>query len=600
MSSTDDRIVRMQFDNKQFMKGAADTKKAVDGAGKSKGLLDLSSQMETVGVTASKMAIVTTTALATITNKVVNTGLNMAKALTFDPIKQGFSEYEALLTKQNVIMNATGKSAGEVKGYLNQLNTYSDQTIYSFSNMTDSITKFVNAGVPLPRAVTSIKGIANAAAFAGASTQEANRAMYAFSQSMQTGFIMLNDWMQIENANMGTIKFKEQLLQAGVAAGTLTKKGKEFVTSSGRVISATKGWRDGLQDQWATTEVLNSALGKYADTNTKLGKQAFKSATEVRTFTAFMDTLKESLGSGWSAVFTALVGNLKQATSMWTGLSNVVGGSVKNFFNFLATALKTWRQMGGFEKTLQGFKNILAPIGALLHAIGDAWSAAFPSSNKGAGKDLSGLSAGFELLTRPLAWLAKGIPIITPLLTGMFLAFKVGGTIIGNLIGYIVDFVKAAAGLAEMDAPSAGGFMGFLQGVAAVAIAAKDAISDLIKKGQSLGGALSSINLPSISMPSMPDLGGASSAGDSAASGAQKSASALQSAASIIQGALAKIGAGFSWLWDQVSGFFQKLTAEDLVKSFNQAIFATMAYEIIRFVHSIRKGLGGLAIIIPD
>ena len=607
MSSTDDRIVRMQFDNKQFMKGAADTQKAladtnkaVDGAGKSKGLLDLSSQMTQVGVTASKMAIVTTTALATIANKVVNTGLNMAKALTFDPIKQGFLEYEALLTKQNVIMNATGKSAGEVKGFLNQLNKYSDQTIYSFSNMTDSITKFVNAGVPLPRAVTSIKGIANAAAFAGASTQEANRAMYAFSQSMQTGFIMLNDWMQIENANMGTIQFKETLLEAGVAAGTLTKRGKEWITSSGRAISATKGWRDGLQDQWATTEVLNSALGKYADTNTKLGKKAFESATQVRTFTAFMDTLKESLGSGWSAVFTALIGNLKQATAMWTGLSNVVGGSVKHFFEFISTAIATWRQMGGFEKVLQGFKNILAPFAALLGAIGDAWSAAFPSSNKGAGKALYGLSVAFELLTRPLAWLAKGIPVITPLLTAVFKVIGGGISQIKDLVTWLVELVKAAVDLADLQAPNVGGFMGFLQGVAAVAIAAKDAIEDLITKGKSLGGALSGLNLPSISMPSMPDMSGASDGASGAASAAEASASGMQSAATKLMGIAAKIGAIFGGLWDNIKSFVSNISPEDIVKSFNQAIFATMAYEVIRFTHTLRKGFSSLLDIGPS
>ena len=608
MSSTDDRIVRMQFDNKQFMKGAsdtqkalADTNKAVDSAGKNKGLLDLNQQMGAVSVTASKMAIVTTTALATIANKVVNVGLNMAKALTFDPIKQGFTEYEELLTKQNVIMNATGKSAKVVKGYLNELNTYSDETIYSFSNMTASITKFVNAGVPLPTAVKSIKGIANAAAFAGATTEEANRAMYAFSQSMSTGFVMLNDWMQIENANMATVQFKQTMIDAGVAAGTLTKRGKEYITASGKAITTGKGWREGLQEQWATTEVLNTALAKYTDTNTKLGRQATKAATEVRTFSAFMDTLKESLGSGWSQIFTSLIGNLGQSTKLWTGLSNAVGGAVGKFFDFTSATLKTWRQMGGFEKTIQGFKNILAPIGALLSAIGTAWRTAFGGeTGQGAGKALYGISAGFEAITRPLAWLAKGIPVITPLLTGLFLAIKTGGTIIGNVVGVVVDFVKAAVGLAEIKAPNAGGFMGFLQGVAAVAIAAKDAIQDLINKGKSLGGALSSLSLPDINMPSMPDLSGASSGGDAAAEGAQKSASSLQSAANTIQSALAKIGAGFAWLWDTIKSFFSGVTGEDLVKSFNQAIFATMAYELIRFVHSIRKGLGSLADFIPS
>jgi len=650
MSSTDDRIVRMQFDNKQFMKGAADTQKAladtnkaVDGAGKSKGLLDLQSQMGQVGVTASKMQIVTTTALATIANKVTNVGLNMIKSLTFDPIKQGFSEYESLLTKQNVIQNATGKSAKEVKGILNDLNRYSDKTIYSFGNMTDAITKFVNAGVPLKQSVTSIKGIANAAAFAGASSEEANRAMYAFSQSMSLGFIQLQDWNQIENANMGTQTFKNTLLDAGVAAGTLTRKGKEFVTSSGRIISATKGWRDGLQDQWATTEVLNTALGKYADKNTVLGKKAFAAAQQVRTFSAFMDTLKESLGSGWSQIFTSLFGNLKQATSFWTGLSNAVGGAVKSFFNFVSTALKEWRKLGGFEKTIQAIKNVLAPIGALLKAVGDAWRQAFPSSDKGAGATLYGISAGLELLTRPLAWLAKGIPVITPVLVVFFTVLRKGGELIGAVVGAFVDLVKQAEHLSDIKAPSAGGlfgflqntistakdaigwvkdfvsylgdlghaaedlskakaptaggFLGFLQSIISVARAAGHGIDNLINKAKSLGGAVSgampSISLPSLpnlpKLPSLPSFGGGDAA-KGATDAAKNQVSGLQQALQSVQSLGVKIGDVFSGLWDKIKTGLSKINAQDVVQAFNLAILATLSLSVSRFLNALSKG----------
>lgn len=606
MSSTDDRIVRMQFDNKQFMKGAADTQKAladtnkaVDGAGKSKGLLDLSSQMGTVGVTASKMAIVTTTALATIANKVVNVGLNMAKSLTLDPIKQGFSEYESLLTKQNVIMNATGKSATVVKGYLNQLNHYSDKTIYSFGNMTDAIQKFVNAGVPLPTAVTTIKGIANAAAFAGASSEEANRAMYAFSQSMSLGFVQLQDWNQIENANLGTIKFKNTLLEAGVAAGTLTRQGNGFLTQSGKFVSATKGWRDGLQEQWATTKVLNDALGKYADKNSVLGKKAFAAAQEVRTFSAFMDTLKESLGSGWSQIFTALFGNLKQATSFWTGLSNSVGGAVKKFFKFTSTALQTWRNMGGFEKVMQGIKNILSPIGALLGAIGDAMAIAFPGSNKGVGKGLYEASSAFELLTRPLSWLAKGIPAITPVLVLFFTALHNGYTIVKTLVGYLVDLVKIATGLVEIKAPNAGGLLGFIQSIVAWVQVAVSGVDDLINKGRSLSSALSGVHLPKLSLPSLPSMpslpgfGGADKAASGAAASANGAASKAQSALNAVLQLGVKIGDVFSNLWTKIKDGLSKISPTDVVQAFNLAVLATMSLSISRFLNTITKSFKG-------
>ena len=85
--------------------------------------------MQGVAVHASKMATVVTAALGTITVKAVNAGLALGKSLVLDPIRQGFQEYGELLTKQNVIQNATGKSAAFVKQQLNVLNTYSDKTI---------------------------------------------------------------------------------------------------------------------------------------------------------------------------------------------------------------------------------------------------------------------------------------------------------------------------------------------------------------------------------------------------------------------------------------------------------------------------------------
>lgn len=492
MSSTDERIVKMQFDNATFKQRAAETKqsltdldRAVETTGKGKGLMSLSAGMQKVQVTASKMAVVTTTALATIANKVTQVGLQMISSLTLDPLKQGFQEYGELLTKQNVIQNATGKSAKVVKGVLNDLNHYSDKTIYSFGNMTAAITKFVNAGVPLKQSVQSIKGIANAAAFAGASSDEANRAMYAFSQSMSLGFIQLQDWNQIENANLGTQKFKNTLLEAGVAAGTLTKRGSEYITKSGKVVTATKGWRDGLHEQWATTEVLNKALGKYADTSTVLGKKAFAAAQQVRTFGAFMDTLKESIGSGWSKIFTTLIGNLDQATSMWTGLSNATGHGVKVFFRFLNVTLKTFKALGGFGEIAQGFKNLWAPVGAIFTAVGDAWHKAFPEKGPGSGQVLFNIAHGFAAITAPLQVVAGWIPKLVPFLAALFKTVKMGAGGLGEIAHLIGNLARSLGDLFSIHAPSSGGFSSFFQkllaGIGNVFDAGVDIAKDILK-----------------------------------------------------------------------------------------------------------------------
>lgn len=621
MSSTDNRIVKMTFDNAKFKQEALATQasltkldSSIAAAGKNKGLLNVSSGMQQVAVNASKMQVVATTALATITAKATSAGLSLAKSLAFDPIKQGFTEYEALLTKQNTIQNATGKSAAFVKSALNELNTYSDQTIYSFSNMTDSVTKFVNAGVSLPKSVETIKGIANAAAFAGATTEEANRAMYAFSQSMSMGFIGLQDWNQIENANMGTVRFKTELLKAAVAAGELTREGKEFVTTGGRYISATEGWRTGLQEQWATTEVLNAALSKYSDTNTKLGKQAAEAATEVRTFTAFMSTLKESLGSGWSKIFTSLFGNLNQATKFWTGLSQAIGGNITKFFDWLSAALKTWRAMGGFEKTLQGFKNLLAPIGAILDVIGTAIRAAFPNSGEGSGKALYAMSAGFEAITRPLQWLADLIRLLTGPMTLFFQIIRIGGAAVQEVAGYISDLVKSLFGLVDLKAPDSGGFLGWIRDLGSAIADTVGQVTKLLNKGKSLGEAFKKVDLPDL--PGLPSIGNPfSGAGGDAADGVQE-ASASFGGLSIPLGGLSKVlekvGDGFKWfgnlaseagkdaadagefvanlfkgLWEGLGKILNMVTFQDVLKGFNFAIFTTFMITITRMIWTL-------------
>ena len=42
-------------------------------------------------------------------------------------------------------------------------------------------------------------------------------------QALSAGYVKLIDWKSIENANMATVEFKTQLLEAAVAAGTVEK-----------------------------------------------------------------------------------------------------------------------------------------------------------------------------------------------------------------------------------------------------------------------------------------------------------------------------------------------------------------------------------------
>ena len=395
MSTTvDERIVEMRFDNKNFERNVQTSMSTIDKlkqklnfSGASKGFENLSasakkvtldglgSGIETVKTKFSAMEIAGITALANITNSAVNAGKRMVKSLTIDPINQGFSEYELKMNSVQTIMASTGESLPTVNGYLEDLNKYADKTIYSFSDMTSNIGKFTNAGVKLDDAVKAIQGISNEAAVSGANANEASRAMYNFAQALSAGYVKLIDWKSIENANMATVEFKQQLIDTAVALGTVVKVGDKYQTTTtdlngnvSELFDSTSMFNDSLSSQWMTTDVLTRTLSNYAtdvrdmtDAEKKayeaklksigytdeqikkieeLGQKAFDSAQDVKTFSQLMDTLKEAVGSGWAQTWEILFGDFEQAKKLWTKVSDVVGGFIEKVSNARNNLLK--------------------------------------------------------------------------------------------------------------------------------------------------------------------------------------------------------------------------------------------------------------------
>lgn len=399
MSKTiDERVVEMRFDNKQFesnvqtslstieklkksldMDGATKGLESIDSAAKKVDMSGLGSAVETVKTRFSALEVMAVTALANITNSVVNTGKQMLHSLTIEPISQGFEEYELKMGSIQTIMMSTGASLEEVNKYLQELNTYSDKTIYSFQDMTSNIGKFTNAGVGLEDAVMAIQGVSNVAAVSGANANEASRAMYNFAQALSAGYVKLIDWKSIENANMATVEFKTQLLESAVACGTLTKTADGmYKTVKGNVIDATHGFNDSLQDQWMTTEALVGTLRNYADETTEIGAKAFAAAQDVKTFTQLMDTLKEAVGSGWANTWEILFGDFEEAKELWTGLSQVIGGFIDAQADARNEMLQGWKDLGGRTKLIEALKNAFEGVQSVIKPIYEAFREIFP------------------------------------------------------------------------------------------------------------------------------------------------------------------------------------------------------------------------------
>lgn len=381
MSKTvDERVVEMRFDNKQFesnvqtslstisklkqslnLQGASKGLENVSAAAKGCNMSGLTGAVETVRMKFSALEVMAVTALANITNSAVNAGKRIVSALTIEPVKSGFEEYETQINAIQTILANTeskGSTLQDVNSALDELNHYADMTIYNFTEMTRNIGTFTAAGVDLETSVSAIKGIANLAAVSGSTSQQASTAMYQLSQALAAGTVKLQDWNSVVNAGMGGQVFQDALKETarvhGVAIDQMIKDEGSF--------------RETLSKGWLTSEILTDTLAKftgdlseaqlkqmgYTDEQVasiiKMGQTANDAATKVKTLSQLFDTLKEAAQSGWTQTWELIVGDFDQAKELFTGISDSVSSmlnaSADRRNNLLEGALTTnWEKL---------------------------------------------------------------------------------------------------------------------------------------------------------------------------------------------------------------------------------------------------------------
>lgn len=416
MSTTiDERVVSMQFDNAQFernvqqsmstldklkqklhLPGAVKGLNDVNAAAKNVNLSPIGAAAETVGLKFNAMYTMADQALRNITNSVINSAKRMVKAVTIDPIKTGFSEYETQINAtQTILANVghKGKTLEDVNNALEELNKYADQTIYNFTEMTKNIGLFTNAGVGLDESVAAIKGFSNAAAMAGTDSTSASRAMYQLSQAMSSGQVRLMDWKSLETANITGERFQETLKMTARAHGIAID---DMITKHG-------SFRETLSEDWLTADLMAEALNHYTlstetmteaeikanrerlkslgytddqiDKLFELGTEATNAATKVKTFSQLWDVIKESAQSGWSKTWKLIIGDFEEAKNLLTPIANAITGFIdkmsnarNNFIesvlgrNFIKTADKVWDAFKPIAKTVDGVKDAVKGV----------------------------------------------------------------------------------------------------------------------------------------------------------------------------------------------------------------------------------------------
>lgn len=362
MSSRDERVVEMRFDNAQFERGIKESMRTIDEfenklkfdkvANSFKDLERVSGSVNFGGLQKGIDGIVTgfnamstvgVLAMTKIATSAINAGTNIANSF-IQPMRSGLQEYETQINSVQTILSNTrsqGTDIGQVNAALDELNTYADKTIYNFTEMTRNIGTFTAAGIDLDTSVSAIKGIANLAAVSGSTSQQASTAMYQLSQALASGTVKLQDWNSVVNAGMGGQVFQDALKETARLHGIAVD---EMIEDQG-------SFRESLKEGWITSEVLTETLQKFTGDLTEeqlksmgyteeqakeivaLGNDANDAATKVKTFTQLLDTLNEENQSGWTQSWEIIIGDFEQARDFWSEIAKIISGIIAEFSN---------------------------------------------------------------------------------------------------------------------------------------------------------------------------------------------------------------------------------------------------------------------------
>lgn len=372
----DERVVEMRFDNAQFEKNVHQTMQSLEKLNDSLRLDGAEKGFEKIGDASAKVdfdemqgalddlsgkfsavEVMGVAALSHITRQAIDTGERLVKSLSLDQVTSGWSKYAQKTASVQTIMNATGKSIAKVNGYLSKLMWFSDETSYSFTDMTQSLGQLTASGGDIEKVIPMIMGMANATAYAGKGASEFSRVIYNLNQSYSQGYLSLMDWKSVELAGVATAELKKQIIETGVALGKI----KEGAVTVGTFSST-------LSKKWADKEVMETAFGKFAEFSEAVKKmvdanpgmlasqaidaladkydevtvKAFKAAQEAKSFSEAVDATKDAVSSGWMETFDILFGNYEEAKGFWSDLAeefwNMFAGGAAGRNNWLKSA----------------------------------------------------------------------------------------------------------------------------------------------------------------------------------------------------------------------------------------------------------------------
>lgn len=382
MSSVDDRVVNMQFNNAEFQSGVDETLTSLDKlkaglnlAGAGKGLDNLNTadvnnkinqiaeNTDKVSDSFSNLGIVGNIVLYNLGYKAISVASTILKNMTIGPVIAGFQQYSSKMQTMMELTTALGDNAkSAIASSMNTLNVYAEKTVYNVADMNSALGQMVSQGINIKDATTAIIGFGNAAASAGVSTQTySSEISTALVPALALGKLQGQNWLQLKQSGIATAAFQQALIKAAQAQGLNIKTTAQFNAA--------------LNAGTINTKIMINALKSLA-TNSSL----LADAENFHTWSEVWGAVTSGMVTDWSDFWQSMIGDADAATPMFTELGNALTGLEDKYDTTLTNIGKNFNLFGGMTATIDAVKYSWRDFLEVIDPVRAAFASVFPTN----------------------------------------------------------------------------------------------------------------------------------------------------------------------------------------------------------------------------
>lgn len=377
-------------------------------------------------------------ALGNIAAKAISTATQIINKWTFKPIIDGYQEYERELDSTRILVSALGESETDhITAVMRDLEQYAKTTRYSSQEMNAATAQFVNAGIGLDESATALKGWGNLAASASASTADFNRTLQtSVEQALQMGFMNLQNWRQIQNANMATKKFKDTIIETAVAQGDVTGEIQAAIDKYGELNEQAVNYlfNDRLTEgKWFTNDVLMSSLTEFAN-----DPELMKQAASLYTFKEALEATEESVSDAWSKFWVELVGKGDEAVAIWTPVGEIMQNVVSFIPNAMTQVAASFNQLEGRLHVIEAIKAGWEKLTLVFNSFTGSFKNVFGDGIQN--KMAEGIIHLFDRLREKITGSEVSVESLNQIFTAFWRIVKMGIGLVGAL-GKVLDLL---------------------------------------------------------------------------------------------------------------------------------------------------------------